>query len=216
MALRPNRFAVMEILLANSMPNSNEELQLYKILSSSNHPGALNIVGLQDAFDHLGPNGRHKCLVFEPMGPHLGEFLRKSPEFEYGNILDDVWGMRFPIHITRRVLRNVLFGLSFLHSEGIVHGDLHKGNLLVSIVRPMLDGTQREDLRQPLEEADKLERLEGKKDSWAPSYLLPPKPLQEFTSTPMDPLVKISDLCAGKSIYVIHESNSSLIRLSLL
>ena len=42
------------------------------------------VVALLDSFEHHGPNGKHFCLVFEPIGPSLWCMLRVAPEYQTG------------------------------------------------------------------------------------------------------------------------------------
>ncbi|KAJ4412065.1 hypothetical protein N0V82_008865 [Gnomoniopsis sp. IMI 355080] len=94
----------------------------------------------------------------------------------------------------KRILRNVLHGLQYLHSYGIVHGDIHMGNILVTI-RPLeCDAGTIADLKQRPEDGEPLKRRDGKQDLWAPPYQLVPAGLLEYNSTELDPYVKIADI----------------------
>lgn len=68
----------------------------------------------QEHFWHVGPNGRHLCIVMPVLGPSID--LAKA--FEDVNLLKDVCSQ-----ISR--------GLAFLHSKGMAHGDLHHNNILL-------------------------------------------------------------------------------------
>jgi serine/threonine protein kinase len=107
-----------------------------------------------------------------------------------------------PKEWARRILRDTLLGLQFLHSNGIIHGDVHPGNILFTINLPRLQSDPSDSLQQHPDEHLKLERLDGKVDLWAPKYLLGPKSLYEYTSLDLDPLVNISDFGGGKIIFV--------------
>lgn len=39
------------------------------------------ITRLLDEFEHRGPNGLHKCLVFPPMGPSVNTMVDELPQF---------------------------------------------------------------------------------------------------------------------------------------
>jgi len=107
-----------------------------------------------------------------------------------------------PKEWARRILRDTLLGLQFLQSNGIIHGDVHPGNILFTINLPRLQSDPSDSLQQHPDEHLKLERLDGKVDLWAPKYLLGPKSLYEYTSLDLDPLVNISDFGGGKIIFV--------------
>ncbi|KAL0636725.1 hypothetical protein Q9L58_004333 [Maublancomyces gigas] len=77
-----------------------------------------------DEFEIQGPNGNHRCIVTEPLGPSLY------------SVFDVLGGGRLPLDIGRKIAVQVAKGLSYLHTRG-VHGDLHLGNILLRI--PGLD-----------------------------------------------------------------------------
>lgn len=155
------------------------------------------LVGLLTSFELTGPNGQHTCFVLEAMGPNLSDMLR-SLEFQVGHPFDDDFCLRFPKYLAKRILKEVLRGLQFLHSNNIVHGDVHKGNILVDVSLPQYTAHSLEELRQPADQARPLERLDGKKDLWAPPYLLPPANLRSYVSTELDPFTKLTDIGGGQ------------------
>lgn len=196
---RSNRYVALKVMIARTGEDkAKNELSLYQTLASAvkGSEESLPFLALDDHFMKKGPNGHHQCLVSQPMGPHLSQFILDTPEFLRGDILDGVYIL--PAITAKRILRDVLQGLQLLHRAGIVHGDLHPGNVLLNIKTAELDATTPSRIGQDPEEGDVLYRLDGKKDLWAPSYLLPPKPLHEFTSTDQSPLIKLADLGAGK------------------
>ncbi|KAJ4075453.1 hypothetical protein NW761_013279 [Fusarium oxysporum] len=152
-----------------------------------NCPG---LVTLCDIIKITGPNGAHDGLVFETMGPDLTTLLRFRPEFQIGK----PWERRFTKYFARRALLNTIQALHGLQERGIVHCDLHSGNILACIepIEATQDTEQR--LKQPESDARPLKRKDGKKDLWAPSYLLEPRSLSDYFSYGLDPLVKLADL----------------------
>lgn len=60
---------------------------------------------LVDHFDLDGPNGRHHCLVLEPLGPSVSDIAEARS--------DD----RLPGSLARTVARQALVGLDFLHDR---------------------------------------------------------------------------------------------------
>jgi non-specific serine/threonine protein kinase len=134
-------------------------------------------------------------LFFAIMGPNAGTVLKLAPECQIGEPCD----RRYPKLWAKRLLRDTLLGLQFLHSNNIVHGDLHLGNILFTVKLSDTQSNPPEILEQRPDEGFPLQRLDGKIDLWAPKYLLEPRALYEYTSLELDPLVKITDLGGGEN-----------------
>ena len=129
------------------------------------------------------------------MGPDLNALLLRHPNFQPSKASEE---QRFPKQLAKRMLRDVLLGLCFLHSRGIVHADLHPGNVLATICHFEVNTGSIQKLQQLASQGEPLERIDGKPDPWAPSYLLEPAPLFDSVSFELSPVVKIIDLGAGK------------------
>lgn len=206
------RFVALKITTARlSATAANRELSLYQRLASSPSSSAITLSSecfakLLDSFQISGPNGLHNAFVFQPLGPHLDDVLRFTPEFGVGEIFDSDGNLlkgrpkfhRFPKMLGKRILRNVLHGLKYLHAHGVVHGDLHRGNVLVTIRNLKCTADEIRELQQRPEEGRALKRLDGKFDLWAPPYQLAPAGLLQYSSTELDPYVKITDIGGGK------------------
>merc|ERR1740138_887564 len=79
------------------------------------------VVQLLDYFEHLGPNGKHVCIVFEVMGPNVLALIK---QYRFKGI---------PMEIVRKVAAHTLIGLDYLHRLcGIIHTDLKPENVLVA------------------------------------------------------------------------------------
>ena len=91
-----------------------EEADLLQKLVKSGKEELLKIL---DQFWKNGPNGRHLCLVTELCGPCLLDVLPEN-----GMCLSNV----------KQVVGQVLTGLDFLHSMGIIHTDVKLENVLLS------------------------------------------------------------------------------------
>jgi serine/threonine-protein kinase SRPK3 len=84
-------------------------------------------VRLLDSFEHQGPNGLHVCMVLEP----LAEDLLSLADDE-----DLAPGGRLPLPLVRRIVRQLLVGLAFVHGEcRLVHTDLKLENVMLAAGR---------------------------------------------------------------------------------
>ncbi|KAF2794050.1 kinase-like protein [Melanomma pulvis-pyrius CBS 109.77] len=113
--LDEDRYVALKILMA-SVSASDEELPTLNKLQSqgANHP---NIVHLQDFFTIEGPNGSHKCLVLDVVGPSLRQ-LRKH---------------FFSNAMICNYIRQLAEGVTYMHSMGVCHGDLTDTNVLFEL-----------------------------------------------------------------------------------
>lgn len=159
--------------------------------------GNKHITKLLGEFDHQGPNGVHKCLVFEPMGPSVHTMVEELPQFNpryaYMNI-------RYPPQMAKSILKQSLQGLAFLHKNGIAHGDFQPGNMLFTLKD--IDSKGEDVLRQEenvesQSTSPPVERLDGKQDIWAPRYLCIAQPLTPFTNYGDGFTIKLSDMGGG-------------------
>ncbi|KAK0506878.1 hypothetical protein JMJ35_010578 [Cladonia borealis] len=73
---------------------------------------------LNHQFYHEGPNGSHLCLVFKPLGPSV---FSKTESYKSNRLLGE---------ISWEASKQIVQGLEYIHARGIVHGDLHTGNVL--------------------------------------------------------------------------------------
>lgn len=79
------------------------------------------VVQLVDYFEHVGPNGKHVCMVFETMGPNVLALIKK---YDFKGV---------PVDQVRKVAAHTLLGLDYLHRVcSIIHTDLKPENVLVS------------------------------------------------------------------------------------
>ena len=85
---------------------------------------------LKDHFNIQGPNGTHSCLVYEATGPSV---IIMSMDRVSGEARIDGQNKRFTLSAARTILHQVLLGLDFIHSRGLVHGDFHSCNWLFSL-----------------------------------------------------------------------------------
>ncbi|EAQ85634.1 hypothetical protein CHGG_06887 [Chaetomium globosum CBS 148.51] len=172
-----NCFATLKVSVAGLGEKEagaiDKGLAVYRTLAQTANR---HVVGLGDSFHLRGPNGWHACLVMDPMGPNISTLLNR-PEFEDRTL--DPWDRRprFPKALARRILRDILLGLRTLHQHGIVHGDLHPGNILTTILplgEPLgHDPSILQKVQQlPSEGTCADPTAMARPNLWAPSYLL--------------------------------------------
>lgn len=114
---RTNQHVALKILTADACDGENDTFELdilrhmqAKSQGAGSVVGSDKVLGLLDEFSHTGPNGRHTCLVFKPMGPDMSHF-RSLFHFP-----------RIPIPVAKKVSRDLLMSLAFLHDHcNIIH-----------------------------------------------------------------------------------------------
>ena len=85
-------------------------------------------VMLLNSFMHDGPNGRHFIMVFEILGVNLLEIMKR---YDFKGV---------PIPLVRRVAKQILVGLDYLHRIcRIIHTDLKPENVIVSLSQHELE-----------------------------------------------------------------------------
>jgi serine/threonine-protein kinase SRPK3 len=104
---------------------TNAAMDEIKILSeikeAALHSGQpQKVVFYLDHFFCIGPNGRHVCLVFEPLGKNLLDLIK---QFNYAGI---------PLDACKQIIRDCLEGLAFVHSHNIIHTDIKPENFLMN------------------------------------------------------------------------------------
>jgi serine/threonine-protein kinase SRPK3 len=65
---------------------------------------------LLENFDHEGPNGNHRCLVLELLGPNVSS---EAEAYESN---------RLPGQIAWEVAKQTTQALAYMHAMGIAHG----------------------------------------------------------------------------------------------
>ncbi|KAG6089726.1 hypothetical protein E4U30_008317 [Claviceps sp. LM220 group G6] len=129
--LKCQRYVALKMLRADSyggpQPIFEREIleKIREVSPESSHEGSNYISPLIDMFTHGGPNGDHVCLVFDVLGYHLGY---QAAKYEDG---------RLPLKTVKEIVRQLLKGLDFLHTEcGVIHTDLKPTNILLELETP--------------------------------------------------------------------------------
>ena len=124
---REERFVALKILTNEATKalapgpdqRSDEQHMLQKIASADpSHRGFRHNLAYLDTFEFTGPHGPHRCIVTEVLGYGVDYVRKLRPEGD----------RRIAPSIVKRVTRQVLLGLEYLHDVcGIVHtGILHQ------------------------------------------------------------------------------------------
>ncbi|KAM0206373.1 hypothetical protein ACHAPA_009584 [Fusarium lateritium] len=192
--LKNSRYVALKILISQGLESSHELEILHQLAKVAPEDGAQHVTRLLAEFEHDGPNGTHKCLVFEPMGPSVNSMVEELPQFK-----PKMWGMkiRYPPQMAKSILKQSLQGLAFLHRNDIAHGDFQPGNMLFSLNNindHSEDVLRQEENVESRSISPPVERLDGKQDRWAPRYLCIAQPLGSFASPTGDFRIKLSDM----------------------
>lgn len=107
---------------------ARDEITLLSQLRDKDPENDNHCVRLYDHFEHVGPHGRHVCLVFEVLGENLLSLIKR---FDYRGI---------PIPVVRNLARQMLIGLDYMHRVcEIIHTDFKPENVMM--VEPLRDRT---------------------------------------------------------------------------
>jgi serine/threonine protein kinase len=104
---------------------------------------------------------------------------------------------RYAKWMNKKILLHALRGLSFLHRNGIVHGDMQPGNLLFS-VQDISTAGEGELAQDEGETVVPLKRLDGKTDKWALKSLYLKQSLHDHIKLTPQLVIKLSDLGSGE------------------
>jgi serine/threonine protein kinase len=161
------------------------------------------IVPLLSSFAHRGPNGNHTCLVFEAMGCSVSDLINKRPMnlcFHDPSSPDPYIYCLKP-HFAKDALRQILAGLVVFYCRGMIHGDLHAGNVLfpLQVSQASLSGESALFVPQDTHNevlAQKVRRLDGRRlHENAPRYLIAQESLVPYSALEDNPVkTKLIDI----------------------
>ncbi|KAM5429481.1 hypothetical protein McanCB56680_005116 [Microsporum canis] len=112
---KQQRLVAIKIRTADSVEESEEEDILIRLR------GQPSIRQLLDTFIENSPNGAHRCLVMEATGCSLTQ----SKLLAAHELLS--------LTTARAIIADLVLAVQSLHGQGIVHGDIHCGNLLLRL-----------------------------------------------------------------------------------
>ncbi|KAK4209247.1 Serine/threonine-protein kinase [Rhypophila decipiens] len=116
-----SRYVAVKVCTADSDAANRESEVLSRLGSvamTTQHAGKSMIPTLRDLFTVSGPNGHHICLVSEPTRGSLEK--ARTPAYH-----------PFPLDVVRSLAAQLALAVSFIHSQGLVHGDIRVNNALV-------------------------------------------------------------------------------------
>uniref|UniRef100_A0A093VIB6 non-specific serine/threonine protein kinase n=1 Tax=Talaromyces marneffei PM1 TaxID=1077442 RepID=A0A093VIB6_TALMA len=165
---REDTYAAVKISVAkNESEQENQEVHVMQTLAAT-QPRPQHVMRMIDDFDLMGPNGRHKCLVLDLVGPNVPEFV--EPHFSDG---------RLPGNLAKRIANQALIGLDGLHQHKIGHGDLHTRNLTFTMphLKDLQENKFMEALGQP--KIGYVQRTDEKPlEAGVPKYIVRPAVFQ--------------------------------------
>ncbi|KAI1129347.1 kinase-like domain-containing protein [Nemania abortiva] len=131
------------------------ESHILRLLTSpdsdrSTHSGKAFIPKLIDDFNVQGPNGTHRCLVITAARMSVSDAREAS------------FKRLFQPAVARAIAAQLIQAVAFLHSRGVVHSDLHEGNILLDFPKS-IDSLPADELYEKYghPELEKIERLDG-------------------------------------------------------
>ncbi|RAL05778.1 kinase domain-containing protein [Aspergillus ibericus CBS 121593] len=124
------QLVALKISTAESAERTHElQILLQLAKAESELPGKESAQNLIDSFTFSGPNGTHRCLVTDAARVNLDEAK------------DAAYHRLFHLPTARAIAAQLILGVQFIHSQGIVHGDLHLANILLRLPSDMRDMT---------------------------------------------------------------------------
>lgn len=114
-----SQYVAIKICISDNTVTSNEKEITQRLLHSHDDRASM-ILPILDEFAIDGPNGQHSCIVTPPARMSIA--AAKSATHGY-NI--------FPLPSARAIAAQLAQVVAFCHSQGVVHGDLHTGNVLL-------------------------------------------------------------------------------------
>ncbi|EEQ35638.1 putative non-specific serine/threonine protein kinase [Microsporum canis] len=127
---RQSRLVALKILTAESAERTHEIQVLSQLARAKSELSGRNTPQkVLDSFTFCGPNGTHLCLVTEAARISIHE----AKDAAYHRLLH--------LPAARAIASQLILGLQFIHSQGIVHGDLHLANILLRLPSEMQDMT---------------------------------------------------------------------------
>ncbi|KAL2273543.1 hypothetical protein FJTKL_04445 [Diaporthe vaccinii] len=113
-----SRYVAVKIWIS-SPSLSRRELEVLKVLNGSGPSSqAAAVPTILDAFNVRGRNGTHPCYTVTPA---------------QGNPREASFSRLFSVEVARALAEKLATAVAFVHSRGVVYGDIHLRNVLVKL-----------------------------------------------------------------------------------
>ncbi|KAF8810776.1 kinase-like protein [Phlegmacium glaucopus] len=129
---RPGKLLTLKVMRAEVSSKSVDEipdlavpLKLSEYIQAKGAVARSNIQTPEDYFTENGPNGSHLCLVYQLAGPSVQSML-DCPGRVAGS-------RRLRKDLAKKVAKQVVCTVEFMHTFGFVHGDLTTSNILFRV-----------------------------------------------------------------------------------
>jgi len=106
---RADAYKVLKVGTYSTVENRESKVLSHLAKCSLTHDGRYCVKRACDAFKINVPGGAHQCLLYEPLGMSLLEYVNLQPERRLG--------MRAAAWVTKYLL----IGLDYLHTGRVVH-----------------------------------------------------------------------------------------------
>ncbi|KAJ5138773.1 uncharacterized protein N7515_003621 [Penicillium bovifimosum] len=116
-----NTYVAVKVGTADSNDREVDILDYLSYSSPLDHPGRAMIPSIKDRFVLHGPNGTHPC--------HVTTLARCS----VSGAKDGSYKRIFQAMTAHSLIVQLLLAVEYIHGKGVVHGDLHTGNILLCL-----------------------------------------------------------------------------------
>lgn len=110
--LQRDRYVAVKVITADASASTSEAILIHALGNVLSKPGKEIIPSILDEFWAVGPNGEHRCIV----APSARMSLFDAKEASTFRL--------FQPKVAQSIIAQLIRGVAFLHSEGIVHGGM--------------------------------------------------------------------------------------------
>ncbi|KAG2063125.1 kinase-like protein [Suillus decipiens] len=126
----PAKYVAVKVLTVNAtagvLTGFLGELDSLRTVKTANpaHPGYQHCLHLYDAIGERSKHGPHICIITNVLGANVTSLRRLQPNLRGA----------FPVAIAKRIVKQTLLALDYLHREcGLVHTDVKPDNTLICV-----------------------------------------------------------------------------------